>query len=60
MAATNTLPIRALGRNGPLVPRIGLGLMGASGTYGTATTEQERFELLDAAFAKGQRFWDTG
>lgn len=55
-----TLPVRTLGRNGPLVPRLGLGLMGASGVYGAAKTDDERFQLLDEAFERGERFWDTG
>ncbi|KAJ5633918.1 Aldo/keto reductase [Penicillium herquei] len=59
MATFKTLPTRPLGRNGPLVPRIGLGLMGASGIYGTNTSESARFELLNEAYKRGERFWDT-
>ncbi|KAJ5729070.1 aldo-keto reductase [Penicillium malachiteum] len=59
MATFKTLPTRSLGRNGPLVPRVGLGLMGASGIYGTITPENARFELLDDAYNRGERFWDT-
>lgn len=60
MAAFKTLPSRPLGRNGPLVPRLGLGLMGASGTYGPSPSDEERFALLDEAYRRGERFWDTG
>ncbi|KAJ5604495.1 Aldo/keto reductase [Penicillium lagena] len=59
MATFKALPTRPLGRNGPLVPRLGLGLMGASGTYGSALSDEERFALLDEAYKKGERFWDT-
>ncbi|KAJ6120684.1 Aldo/keto reductase [Penicillium sp. IBT 18751x] len=59
MAACKTLPTRPLGRTGPLVPRLGLGLMGASGTYGAASSDADRFALLDEAYKKGERFWDT-
>ncbi|KAJ5987248.1 Aldo/keto reductase [Penicillium sp. IBT 35674x] len=58
MAVFRTLPTRRLG-NGPLVPRLGLGLMGASGTYGNSLSEEEKLEFLDEAYKRGQRFWDT-
>lgn len=59
MAVFKTLPTRRLG-NGPLVPRLGLGLMGASGTYGNSLSDEEKLEFLDEAYKRGQRFWDTG
>jgi hypothetical protein len=34
--------------------------MGASGTYGSALSDEERFAFLDEAYKKGERFWDTG
>lgn len=59
MAVFKTLPTRRLG-NGPLVPRLGLGLMGASDTYGNSLTDEEKLDFLDEAYKRGQRFWDTG
>ncbi|KAI9500576.1 pyridoxine 4-dehydrogenase [Coemansia spiralis] len=41
-----------------LVPRIGLGTMGLTGTYGAAV-ESESLELLDHAAQAGCTFWDT-
>jgi hypothetical protein len=60
MAAFKTLPTRRLG-NGPLVPRLGLGLMGFRGTYGQSfLSQEEMLEFLDEAYKRGERFWDTG
>ncbi|KAJ5391692.1 Aldo/keto reductase [Penicillium cosmopolitanum] len=59
MSALKTLPARPLGRNGPLVPRLGLGLMGLSGQYGYSAPEAERLHFLDEAYKRGQWFWDT-
>ncbi|KAJ5771263.1 aldo-keto reductase [Penicillium nucicola] len=59
MAASKLLPTRPLSKNGPLVPRLGLGLMGASGSYGMPAGDEERLAFLDKAYEKGERFWDT-
>ncbi|RGP64215.1 putative aldo-keto reductase akr13 [Fusarium sporotrichioides] len=57
--APQSLPTRPLGRNGPVVPRLGLGLMGISAFYGNAKPEAERMGLLDKAYEMGEYFWDT-
>jgi aryl-alcohol dehydrogenase-like predicted oxidoreductase len=51
---------RKLGKNGPEVPRLGLGLMGLSGVYGLPAPDKERLAFLDEAYKMGERFWDTG
>jgi aryl-alcohol dehydrogenase-like predicted oxidoreductase len=60
MMASHAVPTRSLGKNGPLVLRMGLGLMPLSGTYSLPGTDDERMAFLDAAYEKGGRFWDTG
>ena len=57
--AIEPVPLRKLGRDGPLVPAVGLGLMVMSGSYGTALSDEERFPLLDRAVELGQTFWDS-
>ncbi|KAJ5552741.1 hypothetical protein N7494_002119 [Penicillium frequentans] len=52
------LPLRTLGRDGPQVSAVGLGLGSISGFYGPAGTIDEKVALLDHAFATGLRFWD--
>jgi hypothetical protein len=51
---------RALGKNGPQIPRLGLGLMGLSGHYGLPAPDEERLAFLDKAYEMGERYWDTG
>ncbi|EED12136.1 aldo/keto reductase, putative [Talaromyces stipitatus ATCC 10500] len=53
------IPTRKLGKDGPDVPAIGFGLMGMTGIYGTAPSEEERFKILDRAAEIGATFWDT-
>ncbi|KAF4471861.1 aldo-keto reductase [Fusarium albosuccineum] len=49
-----------LGKDGPLVARLGLGLMGISlPTYGSVPSDEERFTFLDRAYELGSTFWDT-
>ncbi|EJD43348.1 Aldo/keto reductase [Auricularia subglabra TFB-10046 SS5] len=50
---------RQLGRNGPQVSAIGLGLMGVSVAYGPPLGEEETFALLDKAIELGCTFWDS-
>ncbi|KAJ7167099.1 NADP-dependent oxidoreductase domain-containing protein [Mycena filopes] len=44
---------------GASVPAIGFGVMGISAAYGAVGTDEERFKVLDAAYAAGCTFWDT-
>ncbi|KAL7928566.1 aldo-keto reductase [Trichoderma chlorosporum] len=50
---------RALGKNGPQIPRLGLGLMGLSGHYGLPAPDEERLAFLDKAYELGETYWDT-
>ncbi|KAL2813829.1 NADP-dependent oxidoreductase domain-containing protein [Aspergillus granulosus] len=52
-------PTRALGRNGPQISPIGLGLMSIGGVYGAAPSDEDRLALLDRAHTIDQWFWDT-
>jgi len=54
------IPLRQLGRDGPLVPRLGYGTMGLTyDSYGSLPDDDERFAILDRAYEIGARFWDS-
>ncbi|KAJ5207079.1 Aldo/keto reductase subgroup [Penicillium cf. griseofulvum] len=54
-----SLPTRSLGRNGPQVPAIGLGLMSLGSVYGSAGSLEDKVAFLEHAHSIGARFWDT-
>ncbi|TQS32480.1 hypothetical protein Golomagni_07200, partial [Golovinomyces magnicellulatus] len=55
-----SLPTRSLGRNGPQVTSIGLGLMSFAGWYSQTNTDTESaLKFLDKAHEIGEHFWDT-
>lgn len=60
MASLNKLPTGQLGRNGPQIPRLGIGLVGASGMYGIPASDVERLAFLDEVYKKDETFWGTG
>ncbi|KAL7760892.1 hypothetical protein ACKLNR_007427 [Fusarium oxysporum f. sp. zingiberi] len=53
------LPTRRLGKDGPEVSAIGLGLMGLSGIYGSVGSQEERLKFLDRAWEIGATNWDS-
>ncbi|KAK0631015.1 NADP-dependent oxidoreductase domain-containing protein [Bombardia bombarda] len=58
--SSTSVPLTHLGKNGPLIPALGFGLMGLSyESYGSIPSEEEQFAILDRAYELGSRFWDT-
>jgi aryl-alcohol dehydrogenase-like predicted oxidoreductase len=55
-----SLPTAPLGKGGPQVNRLGIGLMGLSAYYGAPKPDVESFAVLDKAYELGERFWDSG
>ncbi|KGO44818.1 Aldo/keto reductase [Penicillium expansum] len=54
-----SLPTRSLGRNGPQVPAVGVGLMSLGSIYGFAGSLEDKVAFLEHAHSIGARFWDT-
>ena len=55
-----TVPLHSLGKNGPLIPALGFGLMGLSiPSYGPIEGNEQRFKVLDRAHELGATFWDS-
>ncbi|KAG7440146.1 Aldo/keto reductase [Guyanagaster necrorhizus] len=52
-----SLPPRKIGD--ALINPIGFGAMGLSSYYGAVGSDEERFKILDAAYEKGCRHWDS-
>ncbi|XXG97259.1 hypothetical protein Hte_003555 [Hypoxylon texense] len=59
MSPPQKLPTSQLGKNGPIVPQLGFGLMGLSVGNGTVASDEDRFKVLDKAWERGEVFWDT-
>ena len=53
-----TLRTTTLGKNGPSVPGMGIGLMSMGHAYGHAGSDSERLTFLDGLHAMGETFWD--
>lgn len=48
-----------LGKDGPQVLCMGLGLMSLSTAYWAVESTEERLKVLDRAYELGERFWDS-
>ena len=58
MSSIEKLPTQQLGKDGPEVPKMGIGLMSLSGIYGKPGPDSERLAFLDAVYARGETFWE--
>ena len=54
------IPTHSLGKGGPRIPQLGLGLMGLSVMYGSKKHDEVRLAFLDKAYELGETFWDSG
>ena len=55
----SSMPLRQLGKNGPLVSAIGFGAMGLSAFYGKPVSDEEGFQVLDRAIELGSTYIDS-
>lgn len=55
----SSLPTVTLGKGGPQVTRMGIGLMGLSAFYGKPKPDEERLKFLDTLYDEGELFWDS-
>lgn len=49
----------AIGKDGPQVPAMGMGLMSIGGAYGDGGTDEQRLAFLDQLHERGETFWDN-
>ncbi|THW48620.1 aldo/keto reductase [Aureobasidium pullulans] len=56
----SSVPLRKLGKDGPEIPSMGYGMMGLSQpVYGSVSSEEDKFAILDRAYGLGARHWDS-
>ncbi|KAK0387408.1 hypothetical protein NLU13_5720 [Sarocladium strictum] len=59
MSSKANIPLRQLGKDGPMVPAMGFGAMGLTFHYGNPLPDEDIFAILDRAYELGCTFWDT-